>query len=112
MTHISLTSFYILVSLALGERHGYAIMKQTDDDSHGRVKLGPSTLYTNISRMMEEGLIEETQRDASQEPNERHRRYFRLTPKGQSALNAEMNRLEEVVKLGQKQGWFHAVQSA
>lgn len=77
--------FQILLSLAEGERHGYAIMQEAN--------LGPATLYTSIKRMLVQGLIEEGKRV----PDDTRRRYYRLTSFGRKAASAEARRLQELV---------------
>lgn len=51
---------HILLALSSGERHGYAIMKQVEADSQGQVKMGPGTLYGSLKRMLEAGLVQES----------------------------------------------------
>ncbi len=55
---------HILLALSSGERHGYGIMKQVESESQGKVKMGPGTLYGSIGRMMEAGLIRESDKKA------------------------------------------------
>lgn len=89
-------SFSILVALSLKPRHGYEIMKQVDEDSLKKIKLGPGSLYTAIKRLSEDGLIEE-----APEIHER-RRYYQLTKKGRSRLNDELEYFEYTVKLAKQ----------
>lgn len=88
-------SFSILMALSLKPRHGYEIMKQAEEDSLGKVKMGPGALYTAIKQLVQEGLIEETDAD-----KEDRRRYYQLTKKGWEQLNAELEYYINVVKLG------------
>ncbi len=90
--------FFVLFSLAEGEKHGYAIMKDVGELSSGEVKMGPGTLYTTIQRLLELGLIEETRSD----PTERRRRYYRLTRTGKALLEAEVARMDSVVRLARQ----------
>jgi DNA-binding PadR family transcriptional regulator len=89
--------FYILLALSNQERHGYGIMKQVRIDSDERIKMGPGTLYGSIKRMVEDGLIEET--EGSNQPDQDRRKYYRITPKGRKYLSAELERYSKVVKL-------------
>ena len=90
--------FYILFALAEGEKHGYAIMKEVEHISGGQFAMGPATLYTTIQRLLELGLIEET----SSSPNsERRRRCYRLSTMGRKALEAELSRMESLVRSAQ-----------
>jgi DNA-binding PadR family transcriptional regulator len=90
--------FFILLALAEGEKHGYAIMQDVTGLSSGEVKMGPGTLYTTIQRFLEIALIEETRNDES----ERRRRYYRLTRAGKLLLEAEVARMEEVVHMARR----------
>src|SRR5258705_20464 len=82
-SNVSLTPqiFYILLALATKERHGYEIMKQVENDSKSKVKLGPGTLYGAIKRMLEEKLIVELDTTHSR------RKYYKLTVKKQGIKN-------------------------
>ena len=102
-------TFHILLALANKERHGYDIMKQSIEDSGGRVKLGPGTLYGNIKKMIVSGLIEETNERPDPSLDDSRRRYYRLTARGISTLNAEMDRMSSLVTLGHKRGMFHTI---
>jgi DNA-binding PadR family transcriptional regulator len=86
--------FSILMALSLKPRHGYEIMKQADEDSLGRIKMGPGALYTAIKQLVAEELIEEIDSD-----NKDRRRYYRLTKKGWARLNAELEYYSNVVKI-------------
>jgi DNA-binding PadR family transcriptional regulator len=83
----------ILLSLADGERHGYAMM--ADIKQIAGVEVGPGTLYGAIARLEERDLIEPL-------PSEDRRRPYRLTPKGRSVLGYELERLERVVGTGRQ----------
>lgn len=88
--------FHILLALADGERHGYAIMQDVEARSGGEVRIGPGTLYGAIRRLLEQGAIEEME---SPEPDDdARRRYYALTDLGRAVLVAEAERLEELVK--------------
>ena len=91
--------FYILFALAEGEKHGYAIMKEVEDVSSGQFTMGPGTLYTNIQRLLELGLIEET---STSSDSGRRRRYYRLLRSGRQLFEAELNRMESLVRSAQR----------
>ena len=76
---LSPSVFYILFALAEGEKHGYAIMKQVESVSDGQFTMGPATLYTNIQRLLELGLIEETSTSSDSE-RRRRRGNRRVSP--------------------------------
>jgi DNA-binding PadR family transcriptional regulator len=86
---------HILLALAPEDRHGYAIMQEIIQQSQGQYKIGPGTLYDNLQKMMNQGLVEESRRAGKDE--DPRRRYYRLTRLGKSVLTAEVNRLEGVV---------------
>jgi DNA-binding PadR family transcriptional regulator len=83
---------HILLSLATEERHGYGIMQEVARQSDGRYKLGPGTLYDNLQKLMEQGIVEEASRHAA--GDDPRRRYYRLNNFGASLLAAEISRLE------------------
>lgn len=85
-------AFHILLALADGERHGYAIMQQVAQDTDGRMKMGPGTLYGTIKRLLEAQLIEETDERPDPELDDERRRYYRLTGVGQQVVRAEAQR--------------------
>jgi DNA-binding PadR family transcriptional regulator len=97
-THLPLSPavLHILLSLAGEERHGYGIMQEIAQQSHGRYKLGPGTLYDNLQKLMKERLVEETQNTGS--GNEARRRYYRLTKNGRRVLTLEIERLEAAIR--------------
>lgn len=89
-------TFEILVALAEGERHGYAILQDIAARTDGKVKLSPSTLYSAIRRLLEEGWIEELDERPSDNNDER-RRYYRLTAEGRKVAVTEAKRLERLL---------------
>ena len=91
--------FHILLSLAGGEQHGYGIMQEVVDRTAGKVRLWPATLYGSIKRLIEAGLIEESKRRPEPELDDARRRYYRLTALGRRVLNAECDRLQELVRV-------------
>jgi DNA-binding PadR family transcriptional regulator len=91
--------FHILVSLAGGEQHGYGIMQEVLNRSMGKVRLWPATLYGSIKRMIEAGLIEESDERPAAELDDARRKYYRLTELGGEVLRAEGERLQELVRV-------------
>ena len=89
--------FHIMLSLAGGEQHGYGIMQEVLDRTAGKVRLWPATLYGSIKRLIEAELIEESNRRPEPELDDARRRYYRLTTLGRRVLDAECNRLQELV---------------
>ena len=90
--------FHILLALADKERHGYEIMREVEERSDGKVRLGPGTLYGSIKRMLGDGLIEEMDERPDPELDDERRRYYRLTNLGHRVAVAEAERLERLVK--------------
>ncbi len=89
--------FHVLVALADGDRHGYAIMQAVDSLSGGLVKMGPATLYGTLKRLVADGLAEETAQPGGGDEDSR-RRYYRLTRLGQRVASAEADRLDALVR--------------
>jgi DNA-binding PadR family transcriptional regulator len=94
--------FYILLVLAVKERHGYDIMKQVESESKGKIKLGPGTLYTAIKRLLEAGLIKEANQIAENSKDDERRKYYTLTETGRKILSTELQRFFEALILAKK----------
>ncbi len=90
--------FHLLLSLAGGDRHGYAIMQDVAESTAGRVKMGPGTLYGTVKRLLEAGLIEELDERPDPKLDDERRRYYRLTAVGQRVVKAEAQRYAEIVE--------------
>ena len=92
-------AFRILVSRADGQLHGYGIMRQVEEQTNGRMRLGPGTLYSSIQGMLEEDLIEEA--DGSPDPGagRDRRRYYRLTSSGRKLARVEAQRLADLLRV-------------
>lgn len=93
---LSPAALHIMTAVAGEERHGYAIMQEVAHQSDGRYKLGPGTLYDNIEKLIDRGLIREVARaSANDDPR---RRYYQLTTFGRRVLSAEVSRLGSVLR--------------
>jgi DNA-binding PadR family transcriptional regulator len=90
--------FHIMLSLAGGEQHGYGIMHEVLQRTMGKVRLWPATLYGSIKRLIEAELIEESDERPAPELDDARRRYYRLTALGRRVLDAECERLQELVR--------------
>jgi DNA-binding PadR family transcriptional regulator len=90
--------FQIMLSLAGGEQHGYGIMNEVLQRTAGKVRLWPATLYGSIKRLIEAELIEESDQRPAPELDDARRRYYRLTALGRRVLDAECERLQELVR--------------
>lgn len=91
--------FHIMLSLAGEETHGYGIMQEVFERTGGKVRLWPAAVYGSIKRLIEAGLIEESDERPIPELDDARRRYYRLTELGRRVLDAERERLEELVRL-------------
>jgi len=91
--------FHILLALHDGERHGYAIMQEVAQNTNRQINMGPGTLYGTIKRLLEGGLIEESDQRPDAKLDDERRRYYRLTGLGQRVMEAEARRYDELVKL-------------
>jgi DNA-binding PadR family transcriptional regulator len=89
--------FHVLVALADGDLHGYAVIKDVSTRTAGRVQLGTGTLYGIIKRLLAEGLVVESKRRPAAAHDDERRRYYRLTPFGGLVMTAEAARLESMV---------------
>jgi DNA-binding PadR family transcriptional regulator len=96
-------TLHILLALADGERHGYAIIQDVEVRTDGELRLSAGTLYRSIARMVEQGLITEVANRRTRAEDER-RRYYRLTPFGTAVARAELRRLSQLVKHGRARG--------
>ena len=83
--------FEILLALAGGEQHGYAIMQDVAERTGGRIELHAGSLYRALSRLLDGGFIEEL--DERPDHDDQRRRYYRLTPLGAAAARAAAERL-------------------
>jgi DNA-binding PadR family transcriptional regulator len=82
---------HVLLALAGGERHGYAILKDVQRQSDSRLRFGPGTIYGTLQRLMELGWVEEAEPPAG--ADDPRRKYYRLTRLGREALRTEIDRL-------------------
>ena len=90
------TELHVLIALAPGALHGYALVKRIEEESDARVKILPGNLYTVLRRLVAEGLVQES--ETQPEPDEdQRRRYFELSDKGRRVLSREANHLERLV---------------
>lgn len=89
--------FQVLLALGDGEKHGYAILKEVEDQTEGHVRLSTGTLYAIIKRLLTEGIIEECKNRPPAEEDDQRRRYYRLTPPGRQVVVAEAERMEKLI---------------
>jgi len=96
--------FHILLTLAEGERHGYAIMQEIVRRTDGAVELGPGTLYRSIKQLVSSGLIAEVE---SEQNGAKQRRDYRLTPEGKRRATMEAKRLQGLVEWAEAARLLH-----
>ena len=96
-------TLHILLALADGERHGYAIILDVEARTDGELRMSAGTLYRSIARMVEQGLIAEVANRRTRAEDER-RRYYRLTPFGTAVARAELRRLSQLVRHARARG--------
>lgn len=101
-TSLTPAVFHILLALSSGELHGYGIMKQVEADSQGQVKMGAGTLYGSIKRMLDAGLIKESDKRIDPQMDDERRIYYQITGVGEKALSDEIARYKHIVKLAKK----------
>jgi DNA-binding PadR family transcriptional regulator len=106
MTARSMTgsSYLVLLALAAGRTHGYAMMSYVDELSDGREQLPAGTLYRTLARLEAEGLIAESGSREPSAPQDAQRRYYRLTGEGRNALAEETQRLERLITAARRAG--------
>ena len=98
--------FHILLALTDGERHGYGIMQEVLLRTDGKLRLGPAVLYRSIKRMLDDGLLEESEERPDPTLDDARRRYYRLTSFGFQVAQAEARRLLNLVSLAQTKHLF------
>ena len=98
--------FHILLALSTGERHGYGIMKQVEADSQGNVNMGAGTLYGSLKRMLDSGLVQESDKRVDPEMDDERRIYYQITGTGRKALEAELERYKRIVTVAQERKLF------
>jgi len=91
--------FFIMLALADGHKHGYAIMQDVTNLSDSNFRMGPGTLYTTIQRLLDLAAIEEVTEGSAIAHQDSRRRYYRLTRAGKALLEFEIGRLESVVRM-------------
>jgi DNA-binding PadR family transcriptional regulator len=99
-------AFQILLSLAEEDLHGYAIMRQVSEQTGGRMRLGPGTLYSSIQTLLEESCIEEVDLREDGALGPERRRYYRLTTAGRKLARSEADRLGDLLRVARAKKIF------
>jgi DNA-binding PadR family transcriptional regulator len=94
--------FHVLLALSEGERHGYAIMKSVEEHTDGALRLGAGTLYGTLQRLSEAGWVSEVPAPPATTARDEKRRFYRLTMDGRHALESEVHRLDDLVRLAHR----------
>ena len=98
MPPLSRTAVHVLLAIGPEERHGYAIMAEVVRITNGSIRLGPGAIYTTIRRLLDDGLIAESDERPDPELDDQRRRYYRLTALGRTVAASEVRRLETLVQ--------------
>ncbi|SPE43566.1 Transcriptional regulator, PadR family [Candidatus Sulfopaludibacter sp. SbA3] len=101
---ISSQVLHILLALAAGDQHGYAIMQDVLDRTGGKLRLSPGTLYGSVKRMLEQGLVVELRQNERPPDDDERRRYYRLTPYGRKVVRAEAVRMAGLLEQARAYG--------
>jgi len=101
MLPLSLPIFHMLVSLMEGERHGYALKREILQRTDKRINLGSGALYGAINKMLEQGLIVESDERPDPHLDDERRRYYGITPLGRRVIQAEVARLRALVQFAE-----------
>jgi DNA-binding PadR family transcriptional regulator len=98
MIPLTAAVFNILLALADGEKHGYAIKLEVENATDGKIHMGPGTLYGSLDRMVKAELIEESEHRPGADEDDERRRYYRLSQFGRRVLQLEASRLADLVR--------------
>jgi DNA-binding PadR family transcriptional regulator len=96
------TAFQILLALAGEDLHGYGIMRRVEDQTEGKLRIGPGTLYSSIQTLVDGALIEELDESQVPDSGDERRRYYRLTSEGRRVAREEAERLAELLRTARK----------
>jgi DNA-binding PadR family transcriptional regulator len=107
LTPLSPAVFHLLLALGDGERHGYALKREIALCTGGKLNLGPGVLYGSINKMLELGLIEESDDRPDPHLDDERRRYYRITSYGRKVARAEAARMRELVQLAKARFGVH-----
>ena len=92
-------AFQILMSLSDDDLHGYEIMRRVEEQTDGRTRIGPGTLYSSIQALLDGGLVAEVASRTDETLNDERRRYYRMTAAGRKAARDEAERLADVLRV-------------
>jgi len=104
--------FHVLLALAGDDLHGYAILKEVELRTGGKVRLSTGTLYGIIKRLLADGLIAERRSRPSEPEDDERRRYYRLTPQGRQVATAEAERMDEILAIARSRNLLKKTRTA
>jgi len=104
--------FHVLLALAGDDLHGYAILKEVELRTGGKVRLSTGTLYGIIKRLLNDGLIVELRPRPADSADDERRRYYRLTPPGRQVAAAEAERMDEVLSIARSRNLLKKARTA
>ena len=99
LTPLPSAAFQIMLSLVDEDLHGYEIMRRVEEQTDGRTRLGPGTLYSSIQALLDAGFIAEVASRSNGGMNDERRRYYRLTGAGRKAARDEAERLADTLRV-------------
>ena len=95
---LPVAQMHILLALATGDKHGYAIMREVEILTEGAVTMGPGTLYGTVKKMLKAELVEESAERPDPQMDDQRRRYYRISGLGRQVLDAEVSRMEQLAR--------------
>jgi DNA-binding PadR family transcriptional regulator len=104
--------FHVLLALAGDDLHGYAILKEVELRTSGKVRLSTGTLYGIVKRLLNEGLISELRSRPAESDDDERRRYYRLTPQGRQVAAEEAERMDEVLSIARARNLLKKTRTA
>src|SRR5437773_4978927 len=104
--------FHVLLALAGDDLHGYAILKEVELRTGGKVRLSTGTLYGIIKRLLSDGLIVELRSRPAESNDDERRRYYRLTPQGRHVATAEAERMDEILSIARSRNLLKKTRTA
>jgi DNA-binding PadR family transcriptional regulator len=111
-TALTPAMFQVLLALGDGEKHGYAILKEVEEQTNGDVRLSTGTLYAIIKRLLIEGVIQECRNRPPVEDDDQRRRYYRLTPAGRQVAIEEAERMERLIATARQKHFLKRLKPA
>ena len=111
-TSLTPAMFQVLLALGDGEKHGYAILKEVEDQTDGHVRLSTGTLYAIIKRLLNDGAIQECRHRPPVEDDDQRRRYYRLTTSGRQVAIEEAVRMERLIATAREKHFLKRLRPA